>query len=136
MRKISLLLLCAVSILLMGCGDDPDGKWAKMKWNVPSGLTKTEGIYMIPASGGTFVFTCKNYKPWIAGIADNNNGLGYPIDISEMHNFEGTWFGVICNQYDVTIRFDPLSAEEDSRELKVMLTAGDIFDHFTFRQLR
>lgn len=135
MRKLSLLLLCAVFLILVGCGDEPDGKWAKMKWKVPSDLTKTEGIFMVPASGGTFVFTCKNYKPWICGIIDNN-GLDYPIDITDVHNCEGAWFAVNCNQNDVTFSFDPLSAEEDSRGLQVTLTAGDIFDYFTFRQAR
>lgn len=135
MRKLPLLLLCAVFILLIGCGDEPDGKWAKMKWEVPSNLTKTEGIYMVPASGGTFVLTCKNYKPWIEGITDCSV-LDNPNVITDVHNWEGTWYSVNCNQNEVTFKFDPLSAEEDSRELQVALTAGDIFDYFSFRQVR
>ena len=136
MRKISLLLLCVIlSVFPVGCGgDEPDGKWAKMKWNVPSGLSQVDGIYMVPSSGGTYKFTCKNYKPWIGHVIEYNV-LMPPIE--DFHFCEGEWFSVTCDNNDVIFTFQPLgNDDEESRELEVVLTAGDIFDYFTFRQVR
>ena len=136
MRKLSFLLLCVTfSVFLVGCGgDEPDGIWAKMQWDVPSGLSQVDGVYMIPSSGGTYKFTCKNYKPWIELVLEYNM---LPAPIADFHFCEGEWYSVTCDNYDVIITFQRLgNDDEESRDLKVELTAGDIFDYFTFRQTR
>ena len=126
------VLLLVLLVGVASCGkDEPDGMWEKMKWEEPSGLTKGgDGIYLVPASGGTFKFTCKNYQPWIAQISDYYE-LTSAQDVS---SYQGSWYSVNCVKSEVTFTFRPLTDEDDTRELMVTLTAGDIFDYFKFIQ--
>lgn len=137
MKKVNLfiLILLAAVAVLVSCGDEPDGKWDKMKWNAPSGLAKENGIYIVPAEGGTYTFECKNYSaPWLSGILDNGEYV-YPHPGQEdVHSFTGDWFGVHCDHANVTITIQPLDGSTSSRSLNVGVTAGDIFDSINFLQ--
>ena len=125
-----ILLLFAIIFMVASCGDEPDGKWDKMKWEDLSGLTQENGIYIVPATGGTYTFKCQNYKPWIDHCE---------YDYHEMVLYSPTlvycdWFEVQCENNDVTVTFGPLDDLTKPRQLTVVLTAGDIFDYFRFEQ--
>lgn len=138
-----LILLMAVMTCLVSCkGDEPVGKWDKMKWKLPDGLTREKSAYIVPASGGTFTFTCKNYgAPWLSSITDGTEYL-YPVFLQDgaeetepdFHSFKCEWFEVKCVEADVNITFAPLDSSTESRQMSVTVTAGDIFDTFTFIQ--
>lgn len=128
--KVAVLLM-AVLIGVASCGkDEPDGKWAKMKWEDKSGLAKVNGVYIVPASGGTYTFTCQNYKPWI----DYCNYGFYEMAVSSSTHVIGEWFEVECVDHDVIVTFQPLDDLSKSRSLTVVMTAGDIFDQLVFEQ--
>lgn len=56
MKKVAILLIIFLATLasLASCSsNEPDGKWDKMKWKDLSGLSKENGVYIVPADGGT-----------------------------------------------------------------------------------
>jgi hypothetical protein len=119
-------------VVLVGvasCGkDELVGQWDIMEWNDISGLTKVNGVYMVPAAGGTYTFECKNYKPWISLC-----GYGfYDMTVSSHTHVYSEWFEVIIDGNKMTVTFQPL--EEEARHLEIVVTAGDIFDYFYFEQ--
>ncbi len=141
MKQItSVLLLLAVlaaTSLVSSC-DEPDGRWDKMKWIDHSGLNQENGTYLVPADGGEYTFECKNYKaPWLSSIGVNGEYV-YPnlASMDEFHSFTGEWFSVKCDGADVVISIDPLDESTATRNLSLTVTAGDIFDSFSFTQQR
>ncbi|MBR5029816.1 MAG: hypothetical protein IKX63_01775 [Muribaculaceae bacterium] len=125
----TILILMVVLVGVASCGkDEPDGKWAKMEWNDLSGLAKVNGVYMVPAAGGTYTFECKNYKPWI----DHCEYGSYDMVVSSSTYVYSEWFEIIIDGNIMTVIFQPI--EEASRHLNIVLTAGDIFDNFYFEQ--
>ena len=78
------------------CGDDepPIGIWEIMKWNDLSVLSKENGVYIIPAAGGTYTFECKNYSPWISHCY-----TGYDdVVVSSFTHVYNEWFDVLCSK--------------------------------------
>lgn len=128
--KIAVLLM-TVLIGVASCDkEELVGNWPKMEWEKPAGIIDMDGVYVVPASGGTYKFTCKNYNPWISDIIEAS--MDYVLNDS--HNCEGSWFSVKCEGKDVTFTFKPRPADDYNHALYVLLTAGDIFDYFAFIQ--
>ena len=140
MKKATLLLIILLTAVagLVSCGDEPDGKWDKMKWKSLSGLTKENGVYIVPADGGTYAFECKNYSsPWLSGILADGEPVFYPSgEQDDFHSYTGDWFSVLCDHATVTVTIQPLDGSTTSRSLNVGITAGDIFDSIDFVQRR
>jgi hypothetical protein len=135
LSRISILLII-VLLGLSSCGDEPDGKWDKMKWNDLSNLKQVDGNYIVPASGGTYTFECKNYMaPWINTVMENGVTDFSLIEINhDFHRFTGSWFDVQCINADLVVTIDPLDADCNERNMTVIVTAGDIFEIFVFQQ--
>lgn len=134
LSKFSFLLI-AVLLGFASCGDEPDGKWAKMKWNNVDNLSKTNNIYVIPEEGGSFTFECKNYTPWIAEVVINTEHQ----DISSQEDwnwkeYRNDWFEVKITDKKVIFSFDEIKEPMTGRTAEVVMTAGDIFDTFIFQQ--
>lgn len=134
LSKFSFLLI-AVLLGFSSCGDEPDGKWAKMKWNNVDNLSKTNNIYVIPEEGGSFTFECKNYTPWIAEVVINTEHQ----DISSQEDwnwkeYRNDWFEVKITDKKVIFSFDEIKEPMTGRTAEVVMTAGDIFDTFIFQQ--
>lgn len=131
----TLLITLLVLVAATSCGkDEPDGKWDKMEWTVPSGIVQLEdGVYWVPASGGSFTFVCENYEPWIVSLAEYQGDAQVEHVMREnLHSYEGEWYSVKCAKKNVTFTFSPF--EDDARVLEVTLTAGDIFCTLLFAQ--
>ena len=130
----TLLIVLFVLVSAISCvKDDPDGKWAKMKWQVPSSLVQVqEGIYQIPTSGGSFTLICENYKPWISSLTEIGSHVSkeYP---GSCDSLQGEWCSVKCEKNDVIITFSPL-ADDDVHQFEITFTAGDIFHTLRFVQ--
>ena len=134
LSKFSFLLI-AILLGFSSCGDEPDGKWAKMKWNNVDNLSKTNNIYVIPEEGGSFTFECKNYTPWIAEVVINTEHQ----DISSQEDwnwkvYTNDWFEVKITDKKVIFSFDEIKEPMTGRTAEVVMTAGDIFDTFIFQQ--
>lgn len=131
----SLILLTIALLTATSCGDEPDGKWDKMKWTNVNNLMQEQGSYLIPEAGGTFRFQCRNYGHiWIASYTIN--GVSYPINGESLPEMDDVWFTVIIKDNIMTIVAEPLPESVESRYFSLELTAGDIFDTFVFKQQR
>lgn len=133
MKKMckALLLLFVLLVGVASCGDEPDGKWAKMKWEPDNNLTKVNDYYVIPEDGGAFTFVCKNYNPWLAEVIVNNEHQ----DISNhWKEFKNDWLGVMVVDNKVIFTFEKIDDPMSARGVEIVVTAGDIFDRFRFWQ--
>ena len=129
------ILLTAVQLGFTSCGDEPDGKWEKMKWTNVDNLMNIQGSYIIPEEGGTFRFQCWNYSVvWVDSYSIN--GVSYTLGGDDIPNVNDLWFGLNITDNKMTITADPLPESVESRYFSLDLTAGDTFDTLVFKQQR
>ncbi len=134
--KISILLM-AILLTLSSCGDgdEPDGKWEKMKWKNIDRLTEVNHTYIIPEEGGTFTFECTNYRPWLSYVAINCEPQDAGQDWQDLWTeFSNDWFGVEIVDKKVIFTFDEIEEPVPLRTVEVVVTGGDIFYTFLFQQ--
>ena len=131
-----IIFLVIITVLgLSSCGDEPDGKWEKMKWFNVNELKSDQGAYLLYPDGGCVTFECKNYsQPWIAEIIID--GVPQYFDHEDSRFFDGNWFEVKFDGNKLIIIFEPLPESLESRSFDLQVTAGDIFHGFSFRQKR
>ena len=133
MKKATILLIILLATVasLVSCGDEPDGKWDKMKWKNLSGLTKENGTYIVPADGGTYAFECKNYHPWLSEVIINGE---YQDTGWDRKGYKNDWLEVKVVDKKIIFTFDKISESMTTRRVEIVVTAGDIFDRFSFQQ--
>jgi hypothetical protein len=134
MKKMSktLLLLLVVLVGVAACGvDEPDGLWAKMKWENVDKLEKVNGVFLIPEGGGTFTFECKNYHPWLSEVIINDE---YQDTGWDRKGYKNDWLEVKVVDKKIIFTFDKISESMLTRRVEIVVTAGDIFDRFSFQQ--
>lgn len=131
-RAKTLLLLLVLLVGVTACGsDEPDGKWAKMKWENVVNLQKVNGVFVIPEGGGSFTFECKNYNPWLADVIIN----GVHQDMGEnWKEYKNDWLEVKAVDKKIIFTFDKIGESMTTRRVEIVVTAGDIFDYFSFQQ--
>ena len=129
-------LLIAVLLGFSSCnGDEPDGKWAKMKWNNVDNLAIVNNIYVIPEQGGSFTFECKNYTPWFSDVIINTEPQRMVLQENwNWKEYKNDWFEAKITDNKVMFTFDEIKEPMTGRTVEVVLTAGDIFDTFVFQQ--
>ena len=130
-----ILIFLFVALLgVSSCGDEPDGKWAKMKWTNVNNLMNVGGVYILPDDGGSFSFLCRNYEhPWIESVTVN--GVQYSANEDRLA-YNGEWFTVKFEGNNMIVTAQPMPANLDSRGFNIQVTAGDIFDNIVFSQQR
>lgn len=128
------VLLFVVLLSFSSCGnDEPDGKWAPMKWTNVNNLMNINGDYFLPEVGGTYTFLCRNYDhPWIASVTVD--GVQQMLDNENKLEYNAQWCSVKFEGNKLIIEAQPLPASVDSRNIRLEVTAGDIFDHLVFVQ--
>lgn len=141
--------LCAVVLLsvLSACQSESlDGAWEKMKWKkttyqqvVNEGSSMS--YYLVPVEGGKFVFHCKNYSSiWMADHRFEQNGQVWHsydrFDSQESqrdyHHYTDEWCDVTAQGDSLKVIFVP--NHSFVRKVQIGVTAGDIFDTFSFVQ--
>lgn len=122
---------------LIGCGEttELDGAWAPMAWK---GIKNDKGFIDVEASaeGDTLVFTCLNYrKPWLSSLEEEEQTYYPPRDGSDesYRHIEGQYMQAVAVGSEVRIVIAP-NASGKSRKILLVVTAGDIFDHFRITQ--
>lgn len=155
MKKLLFLLpsLIVFMLAICACGhdDEPLGLWDPMEWTEPEGLTKLkEHVYLVPETGGTYTLTCRNYsEPWMSHAEFGDSIIGpdyryspgetvqpddYNPDDIDWHRLASSWFDAHFDKADLIITVAPLPDTINERVFELVVTAGDIFDHFTFKQ--
>ena len=136
MKHLSRILILLFIVLLgtTSCGsDEPEGKWAKMKWTNVDNLMNVNGNYLLPEGGGTFTFLCRNYDhPWFSSVSVD----GVQIQLDNETTINGEWFSMKFDGNKLIIIVESLPASVEARNIQLTVTAGDIFDYFTFIQER
>ena len=117
-------------------GKEVDGKWDPMKWKTEVNMGKEHQV-QVPAKGGTYTFTCTNYFPWLADLEINGKFI-HPEEIDDdvitnYHRINYDWFSAEASGQELTVTIAPNTASE-TRSGRLCVTAGDIFDYFTFTQ--
>jgi len=137
MKNLSKLFVLLVIALLgvSSCGDEPEGKWDKMKWTNVDNLMNYQGVYLIPAVGGVYTFQCRNYgHPWIESVTVDGVTYNSINGLPDRLEFRGEWCRVKFDGNKLYITADPLPESVESRVINVRVTAGDIFDTLSFSQ--
>lgn len=126
-----MLLMAFVAMAgLAACSDD-DGDWDQMKWIADTAMGKDHTI-SVPMEGGTYQFTCANYPSfWFSGFRVDGKPVDY--DYEDIWHLRGEWITADVENNVLTVTVLPNTAE-NSRTAKIGVTAGDIFDGFTFHQ--
>ncbi len=135
----SLFVIGALSFGFCSCSDD-DGDWDPMKWKT-SVQTGKDGVIAVESDGGTFEFQCKNYSPWMSSVKIQETGKAeqtfYPSDDGRYADqnlyIDATGVWARCQGNTLKVTISP-STSQNVRTLTVNVTAGDVFDSFTFRQ--
>lgn len=128
----TIVLLFISLFCFTSCGDEPIGKWPKMKWKNIDNLTLINGAYIIPEEGGTFTFECTNYHIWLCSVVIN--GERQIITSDNYYDYKNDWFEVRIVEKNIFFTFDKIDETTNSRIVDVDVTGGDIFDYFYFNQ--
>jgi hypothetical protein len=119
------ILVLFSTIALFSC-ESKDGDWEKMKWN-----PQVEKSINVPESGETYTFKSINYNSfWIDAIVENGKNINIE---SGLHTFTGEWFTINIKENTMIINVSTNNTVAN-RTLEIEVTAGDIFDSFSFKQ--
>lgn len=133
--------LLAVTLLLssfsfVAC-DDPDGKWDPIQITVNGSKCKSS-TYKVPANGGEFKISSKNYGSlWINSVKENGKTV-WPEegdDWTEYKNLHVTkdWCE-IKYETDLIVNIHPQNDNSPSRSLTFDVECGDAFGSITLLQ--
>lgn len=114
---------------LTSCNDEVDGRWTPMEWESNVDI---EDAITVPATGGTYTVACKNYRGFWIAYHLQAEGKVYALSEDYGH-CKGDWFSVDIEGNILTVTISPNDSGK-RRVLPVDVTAGDIFDSFTFIQ--
>ena len=90
-----------------------DGDWDAMEWKEEVEVQKINGAYMVPPSGTSLSFTCRNYSQyWFSDAKEDGQEIAPP------------WLSIV---------FEPNEGAH-ARNTYITVTAGDIFHTFKFIQ--
>ncbi len=135
MKKAILAMTLAMAFILGACSDD-DGDWTPMKWKT-SVVKEKDGKITVPTQGGNYVFICTNYnKPWMSSLKEIIEGKETyyrPHNDNSFYSIISPWLTAQWKDNILTVTVKPNETGKE-REMKVEVTAGDIFDTFTFKQ--
>lgn len=132
------ILLMAVS--LTSCDfDKKDGDWDPMKWartDYRETVVDRISYYDVPASGGTFTFRCTNYNSfWLAGTSVKDEKGKTELLYHEEGDYKNITNSLITERVEgnmLTVTFP--ATDGVTRRFEVIVTAGDIFHTFRFKQ--
>jgi len=132
-KKIWVLPLLLLNFfLLASCSFSKlDGDWDDMEWKEEVEVQKINGAYMVPPSGTSLSFTCRNYKsPWFADATVDGAHIGEQEEIDKISTDS---FHAQLQGNRLSIVFEPYEGFH-SRTITITVTAGDIFYTFKFIQ--
>ena len=129
----NIIMLLAALSFASSC-DDLDGKWDPMVWKAEVPVQTTDGIYNVSEAGGEFTFSCRNYSsPWINNASSNGEYYYPPREKNDNHTITADWFKAEISGNKLKVVFKDNDTKEE-RPLQLIVTAGDIFHTFRFKQ--
>ena len=129
--RIAFAMLAAFS--LASC-DKKDGHWDSMIWKAEVPIQITDGVYNVSVTGTELSFTCLNYSsPWIENALANGKRYFPPREANDYHTISADWFKAEISGNKLKVVFEANDTEKE-RPLQLIVTAGDIFHAFKFKQ--
>ena len=132
---VNIFVMCAALLSLTSC-DKEDGDWDPMVWKADVPVVKTaDGIYDVSADGATFTFSCRNYsKPWFSEAeVDGETILPPYMDEIDYGLIYDDNFRAEIHGNKLTVDFKANDSAQP-RNTTIIVTAGDIFYSFRFKQ--
>ena len=131
-RNIFMMTIAVLS--LNSCSNDTDVKWDPMVWKAEMPVQMIDGVYTISANGTEFTFSCLNYSsPWIENAVSNGEHYFPPREANNYHTISVDWFKAEINGNKLKVVFEANETMEE-KPLQIIVTAGDIFYTFKFKQ--
>ena len=129
--RIAFAMLAAFS--LASC-DKKDGHWDSMIWKAEVPIQITDGVYNVSVTGTEVSFSCLNYSsPWIENALANGKRYFPPREANDYHTISADWFKAEISGNKLKVVFEANDTEKE-RPLQLIVTAGDIFHTFKFKQ--
>lgn len=130
------LMTCLFAMFALTSCTEDDGDWTPMKWETDAKMDKNHRID-VPADGGTYTLRCTNYGgPCIEELDETVNrqcNVYYRDDNNASHHFTGKYTEAKFEDNKLTVVIAPNNGSS-KRKIVVKVSAGDIFDSFTFNQ--
>lgn len=149
MKKINITTIAATAMLLSAtlssCStEDPVGKWDPMKWKTEVKTIKEDGqtFTEVPAEGGTYEYTCKNYSSmWLYNVVEEKKFNDYynSQDTKVYENkdlqkhFDCPAASVNINEAHLTVTIKPNTTGK-RRFIETSVSVGDTGNTFKYRQ--
>ena len=144
---ISLTILLATAATLSSCTSE-DGDWEPMIWKTEVKSMKKDGMnyVLVPQTGGTYEYTCRNYKSfWLEDVIESTETpTGNPWQFKGLYDIyqrkDDNLYNISSPATEVNANDDKLSISVKpndtgkTRYIMVRVSAGDIFDQFLYRQ--
>ena len=151
MRKkifiISLTTLLATAATLSSC-TSKDGDWDSMIWKTEVKSMKKDGVkyVLVPQTGGTYEYTCRNYKSFWPEVVIESTEMptGNPWQFEDLYDIyqrkDDNFYNISSPSTEVSVKDAKLTITVKpndtgkTRYIMVTVSAGDIFDKFIYRQ--
>lgn len=122
-----------------------DGNWSPMKWKTEVKTVKDKGgrYIKVPKEGGTYTFKCMNYGNsfWLSQAEEIQEGKSNryfagqsnSVNRDSWYSLKTAWSDIKRVGPNLVVVIQP-QGQGSERILNLSVTAGDVFDYFTFKQ--
>jgi hypothetical protein len=111
------------------------GDWDPMEWKSENNKKVSEKTIDVPASGQIIIYYCKNYDGfWFDAVTLDGTSDGcIGAEDFDPKNVSGVWGSAVADGNKLAVTIEP-NTSGTTRKVSLGITAGDIFDTFTFEQ--
>ncbi len=113
---------------------DPVGTRDSMVWKAEVPVQITDGVYVVSRNGTELTFSCLNYsRPWM--LMASSSDRDFPHDENDYHTITADWFKAEISGNKLKVKFNANETTKE-RPLQLVVTVGDLFYTFKFKQFR
>ena len=148
MKKTYIATIAATAMLLAATlsscsSEEPDGLWDPMKWKTEVKVVKEDGqtFTEVPAKGGTYEYTCKNYnRMWFYHVVEAKQFNGYNTPDAKVYEntdhlkrFDCPAASVDIDGPHLAVTIKPNTTGQ-RRFIEIDVSVGDTGKTFRYRQ--
>lgn len=136
MKTMRTIFAMLAALCLLSCGKDNNKSldWDQMIWTNEESGQVAGNLLTVSSAGTELGFLCKNYSsPWIDSADSNGEHFFPPIENNDYRTLTTDWFKAEINGNKLKVVIEANNTEAE-RSLELVVTAGDIFYTFVFKQ--